>query len=186
MYRLFYFFILVFLSCSSTKTGLIVINEGYGINSIINTNSTKEKIDSIYTTSDLCKVIIGDFKKINDSYFVDNRRFVLKKTKDKRCYKKIGVSIVFDDNSVNEIIFNSNKFITKKGIKIGDNQKKVYKKYGLNFRESFFEYPSNKRNKLTMNDLGLPVDYYDKIGIGFVYNKNKKVKYIIVFKKELN
>lgn len=188
MYKFYYFFILMmFFSCSSTKSSLSIIKEGFGTNSIINTNSTKEKIDTSYVSSDFCNVIIGDFKKINDSYLIDSRKFVLKKPLNKRCYNKIGISIIFDDNKVNEIIYNSKRYITKYGIKVGDSQKKVYKKYGLNYRTSLFEYPSNKKNNLTFDDFGLPVDYYDKMGIGFVYyNKKKKIKYIIVFNKEMD
>ena len=188
MYRLYYFLILTLsVSCVPTKSSLLIIKEGYGINSIINTNSTKKKIDASYTSSDFCYVIIGDFKKINDNYFIDNRKYVLKKDRDKRCYNKMGVSILFDGNKVNEIFFNSKKYITKYGVQIGDNQKKVYEKYGLNYRTSFFEYPSNKKNKLTFDDFGLPIDYYDKLGVGFVYfKKTKKIKYIIVFNKEPN
>ena len=180
---------LVFLSCASNQKTInktFKIKEGFGVDNIVFMNEAKENLIKKNTQSNKCKIIEGKFYKIDGEGYFDERKVVYKEVKDRHCYNRLGFNVNFKEDKVSKIVFESKDYITTKGIKIGDKQKIVRDKYGNDFRASFFEFPiftsKKKINKLGLKALGFNMEYYDKLGIAFVYDKkNKYVQKIVVF-----
>ncbi len=181
--------IVSFFSCKSIKTKnniKLEVKEGKGILNFIEIGYKKEFIDKTFPNSNNCKIIIGKYYKLNDeANYIDDRSVVLKKVDNQRCYNEKGINIFFKKGLVSKIIFSSKNYQTKKGIKVGDNIKKIYKFYGKKPRFSYFDFLFHKKKNIGLRNIGLDILYYDNLGIGFVMNKsgNKVIK-IIVFKKE--
>jgi len=169
------------ISCSSLKTDKQIIKEGYGIEKFISVTYDKQTIDSLFNKSNLCKTIEGTFIKNTDCEYIDNRKYILKKADNQRCFDDLNISVFFDKNDIIEITFYSKKYVTQKGVEIGDKNEKVYRLYGDNYRQSFYPIPSNKTKNISFKDFGLEIDYFDDIGIGFVYDNKGEVTKILVF-----
>jgi len=145
----------------------------------------KERIDKTFPISDDCKIIIGKYNSIEDWVFRDDRKIILKKVNNQRCYNEKDIDVFFKKELVSKIIFSSKKYQTKKGIKVGDKIKKVLKLYGDKNRYSYFEHLFHKKRNIGLRNFGLDILYYDNLGVGFVMNKSgNKVKKIIVFNRE--
>jgi len=182
--------IVSFFSCKSIKTKnniKLEIIEGKGLLNFIEIGYKKEFIDKTYPNSDDCEIIIGKYYKLNDgANYIDDRSVVLKKLDNQRCYNEKGINIFFKKDTVSKIIFYSKKHQTKKGVKVGDNIKKLYKLYGKKPRFSSFDFLFHKKKNIGLRNIGLDILYYDNLGIGFVMNKSgNKVKKIIIFEKEI-
>jgi len=190
MKKILLLLIISFISCKSIKTKnkiKLEVIEGKGILDFIEIGYKKEFIDKTFPISDDCKIIMGKYYKLNDdANYIDDRSVVLKKVDNQRCYNRKGIYIFFKKDTVSKIIFYSKKYQTKKGVKVGDNIKKLYKLYGKKPRFSSFEFLFHKKKNIGLRNLGLDVLYYDNSGIGFVMNKSgNKVKKIIIFEKEI-
>jgi len=178
-------------SCKSITTRNNIdfeIIEGKGILNFIEIGYEKERIDKTFPISDDCRIIVGKYYKLNDdANYIDDRKIILKKVDNQRCYNKKGINVFFNKNIVSKIIISSKKYQTKKNVKVGDNIKQVIKQYGEKCRYSSFDYLFHKKINVGLQNMGLDVLYYDNLGIGFVMNKSGiKVKKIIVYNKEPN
>jgi hypothetical protein len=183
--------VIILFSCKSienNKNIAIEVIEGKGLLNQIEIGFTKKLIKKAFPSSDNCEIIVGKYYKVNDNAnYIDDRKIIFKKTENQKCYNDKGFNIFFDEDVVSKIIFSSKKYQTKKGMKIGDNIKKITKLYGDEFRHSYFEFLFNKKENIGLRNMGLDILYYDNLGLGFVMNKSgKKVKKIIIFNKEPN
>jgi hypothetical protein len=119
---------------------------------------------------------------------VDTREIVYKKMPDRICSNQYGITARFTDSICHYLVFTGDKYITSKGIKIGDPIRKAIKRYGRKYMGRTYPYPMKKYGIFIEGKsirLGFFNLVYFKHGVSFVLdNKSEIITKITIFEPD--
>ena len=119
------------LTSDAEKT---IATEGIGINCIVTIGESKNEIKRRFGKSD--KFLITKYKGhsyTDEKAYKTNRKTIEKygKSKSVYFYSALQLYIGFDnDDLVNRVYFTSDRYQTKRGLKVGESREKAYSIYG--------------------------------------------------------
>ncbi len=151
------------------------IFEGVGWPSVAEIGNAEKYIRKSLPAPDSCKT----FTFGNTVFCNSLQQGNLHSKPKNHCYDTLGLRVFINNHKVCALEFFSRDYITSKNIKKGNSLKKVFRRYGTEYRKIILQDSLNDQYKNRTMIL------YDKQGIGFLLNeKNNRVASIFILPRK--
>ncbi len=149
------------------------IFEGVGWPSVAEISNTEKYIRKSLPVPDSCKTSTYGYMVFCNSLQQDS----LHPKPEIHCYDTLGLRVFTINHKVCALEFYSKDYITSKNIKKGNSLKKVFRRYGTEYRKIILQDSLNDDNRTMI--------LFDKQGIGFLLNnKNNRVTSICILPRK--